>query len=135
DGAVRGHHQAHGPFVDHLAALEDVEPALLGHLVVGHENVEDRFLQPRECLRAVGRFDDVPAAVAERRCDPLAERALVLGHQKLLHAGVSTLAHAVMGSRTVNTVPAPGRLATSMTPRCESTIFFAIESPPPDPCA
>ncbi len=134
DGAVGGHHETHGPLVEHLAALQDLQAVLLGHLVVRHEHVEHRFLESRKRRRAVRRFDDVPAAIAERRCDALAERALVFGHQHLLHACISTLPHATMGSRTVNSVPSPSRLATSMRPRCESTIFLAIDNQTPDPC-
>ena len=134
DRSVGGHDQSDGPFVQHLAALQDLEPVLFGHLIVGHEHVEDRLFEPGERFGAIRRFDDVPTAITERRRNPLAQRALVFGHQQLLHACISTLPQVTMGSRTVKVVPSPGRLATSMRPRCESTIFLAIERPTPDPC-
>ena len=39
------------------------------------------------------------------------------------------------GRRTVNTLPAPGSLVTSIRPLCARTIFLAIESPSPEPVA
>ena len=43
----------------HLARWAVVQTVLLGHLVVRHEDVEYRFLEPRERLGTVGRLDDV----------------------------------------------------------------------------
>ena len=40
---------------------------------------------------------------------------------------------AYLGSVTVNVVPAPGRLARSMAPRCDSAIHFTMARPRPKP--
>ena len=38
-----------------------------------------------------------------------------------------------MGSLTVNVVPTSGVLATSIRPRCASTIYLAMDNPSPEP--
>ena len=88
---------------------QHVEPFLLRHPHVEHDDVEGRLANALERGHAVLRAVDLVAPPRELAHDQLAQVALVVGHQ---HADLP--AHS--GSTTRNTLPLPTTERTSMRP-------------------
>src|SRR4029079_2305413 len=105
------------------------------HVDVEQHQVGRRLVEELQRLLAVRCLADDLAP--HRADDGLHEKPyvrLVVGQQ---HADLALLAHGLApgagpsGAVTVNRVPCPGALSTSMCPPCASTIFLTMARPRP----
>ena len=121
--------------------------ARFGHLPAGHarhrhvaeDDVDRLRLGEREPRRAVRRVDDRVALAAQELAEHRPHAGLVVDHEDARgpagRAGAEPAggsgADRATGSRTVNVLPSPGRLATSTVPPCRVTMPQTTAEPEP----
>ena len=120
-----------------FAMLEDRHPAGTRHVEIGHHRVEilggHRFVDRGQSIRDVVKHQRLVPDLLEHRSDHVSDVALVIDDQDATHSSGMDAGHSMAGNITEKRVKRPSSVATSILPRCASTIFCEIESPSPVP--